>query len=109
MIESLKLTVRDTLGVPVWLVILLAGAALFLLANRIAGKPVGSAVGLLWVALAGLGWEGFEIYQHYGDKGLFAAGNDPLWQIAGRHLVDVLTMLILPGLAVVWFRSEPDR
>jgi hypothetical protein len=43
---------------------------------------------------------GCGIWAHYLQIGLFAAGNDPLWMILGRHTWDVLKLLSLPLLLV---------
>ncbi len=59
-----------------------------------------SAWGLLAPLVLGVAIESFEIWRSYGDIGLLAPGNDPLLSIAGRHGMDVLSMLALPLILV---------
>ena len=104
MLDALKSLLRDTLGLPAPLILLLVGLCVHLVANALLRRTPTGTAGLLAVALLAVLIESVEIWQHYRVGGLFAAGNDPLWQILARHSLDVATMLALPVLLVVGSR-----
>ena len=68
--------------------------------NLLLRKPLTSAGGLLAPLVLGIALESYEIWIQYKDSGLFAAGNDPLLTILGRHGLDVVAMLAIPLLLV---------
>ena len=100
MLTHLKSLIREW-GIPPWAVLLIAGLMSYLALNAVLKKPWASPWGLLAPLLLGVLIEGYEIWVHYRDIGLFAADNDPLWRILGRHSLDVLKMLALPLLLTV--------
>lgn len=102
MIEGLKSFLREQLGLPGWVVLAATGLALHLLANALWKRPVGSAAGLVAPLSAAVLIEAFEIWVRYRPIGLFAPGNDPLWQILGRHSIDVAIMLLPPVVLVTY-------
>ena len=88
-------------GIPPWTVLLIVGGLSHLALNALLKEPWTSPWGLLTPLLPGVLIEAYEIWAHYRHIGLFAASNDPLWMILGRHSVDVLIMLALPLLLVL--------
>lgn len=104
MFEALKSLLRDQLGVPPWLVMMVVGLTVHLAANALSRRPVTSPFGLLAPLLLGLAIEAVEVWRHYGQIGLFAPGNDPPWRIAVRHGRDVAAMLALPVALVLAVR-----
>jgi len=118
-LDRIKTLLRDQLGLPSWVFLAVAGLASHVAMDLVLKKPVTSALGLLAPLTLGIAIEAYEIWVHYRGVGLFAEGNDPGWQILGRHGLDVLTMLALPlGLVlaghlssrcVVLFRSLHRR
>ena len=102
MMQQLKSLIRDQLGLPPDLILVVTGCAAFLLLNLVLRKPLNSAWGLLAPLLLGFVIESYEIWVQYRDVGLLAPGNDPLVAILARHGLDVLKMLVLPGLLVAF-------
>ena len=101
MLDSIKTILRDRLGLPSWVVLAGVGLASHVALNLILKRPVTSAWGLLAPLALGIAVEAYEIWLHYRSVGLFAEGNDPVWQILGRHGLDVLCMLALPSGVVL--------
>jgi hypothetical protein len=99
MLARLKSLIHQS-GIPPWAVLLVVGGLSHLALNALLKKPWTSPWGLLAPLLLGVLIEAYEIWAHYRHIGLFAAGNDPLWMILGRHSLDVLIMLALPLLLV---------
>lgn len=101
MLERLKTILRDQLNLPPSFVLAAAGLVAHIALNALLRKPLTSASGLLAPLAIGVVLEAYEIWIQYRDVGLFAAGNDPLIVILGRHGTDVLIMLAVPVLLVV--------
>lgn len=107
MLDRIKTLLRDQLGLPSWVFLAAAGLASHVAMDLVLKKPVTSALGLLAPLTLGIAIEAYEIWVHYRGVGLFAEGNDPGWQILGRHGLDVLTMLALPlGLVLAGHLSS---
>ena len=100
MLDRIKFLFRDQLGLPTWAVLVAVGLASHVALNLVLRKPVTSTWGLLAPLTLGIAIEAYEIWLHYRHIGLLAEGNDPLWMILGRHSLDVVLMLALPGLIV---------
>ena len=100
MLDQLKRILRDQVGLPAWAVLLLGGLASHVALNVLLRKSLISAWGLLAPLTLGTVVEAYEIYVQYGDVGLLAPGNDPVWVIVARHGLDVIKMLALPTLLV---------
>lgn len=109
MIDALKTLLRDRLGLPSWAVLAVLGLAAHLALNALLRRPLASPLGLLAPLLLGIAIEAFEIWRHYRAIGLFAPGNDPLWQIGARHAGDVALMLALPLAWVLLARVNAAR
>lgn len=101
MLDHIKFVLRDQLGLPAWAVLIAVGLASHLALNALLRRPVTSAWGLLAPLALGVSVESCEIWAQYRQVGLFAAGNDPVWQIIARHGGDVAKMLALPFLLVL--------
>jgi len=101
MLDHIKFILRDQLGLPAWGVLIAVGLASHLALSALLRKPVTSSWGLLAPLALGVAVESYEIWVQYRDAGLFAEGNDPVWQIIARHGLDVATMLALPLLLVL--------
>jgi len=107
MLDQLKAVLRDKLGIPTWVVLLAVGLVAHLALNTLLRKPPSSPWGLLAPLTLGIAIEAYEIWLQYRHIGLFAEGNDPVWQILGRHGLDVLKMLALPfGLVLAGHLSS---
>lgn len=102
MLDYLKTLLRDQLGLPVWVVLMIAGCLAHVVLNAVLRKPITSAWGLLAPLIIGVTLESYEIWVQYRNIGLFAAGNDPVIAILGRHALDVLSLLAVPLLLVAF-------
>jgi len=101
MLDRIKSALRDQLGLPAWAALLVGGLVSHIVLNVLLRKPLTSAWGMLAPLTLGLVLEACEIVVQYRDVGLLAPGNDPVWIIIARHLLDVLKMLALPVLLVL--------
>jgi hypothetical protein len=100
-LQQIKSLIRDQLGLPPVVVLVVTGCVSHLLLNVLLRKPPSSAWGLLAPGVLGLALESYEIWVQYKSVGLFAPGNDPLLVILWRHGLDILKMLVGPALLVV--------
>ena len=100
MLGNVKSILRDQLGVPTWLVLVVVGCLAHALLNAALRRPLSSPWGLFGPLALGIAIEAYEIWAHYRHAGLFAPGSDPLPMILGRHSLDVLVMIALPGAFV---------
>lgn len=101
MLQELKSQLRDQLGLPPAVVLVVTGCVSHLLLNAVLRKPPSSAWGLLAPCILGLALESYEIWIQYRNIGLFAAGHDPFLVILARHGLDILKMLVGPVLLVI--------
>ena len=101
MLDRLKSALRDQLGLPAWAALLVGGLVSHIVLNVLLRKPLTSAWGILAPLTLGSVLEAYEIFAQYRDVGLLAPGNDPVWIIIARHLLDVIKMLALPVLLVL--------
>ncbi len=104
MISTIKSFLRETLALPPELVLVVAGLVSHVMLCLLLGRSPYAAWGLLGPLIFGVALEGYEIWVHYKDIGLFAPGNDSLLTILLRHGKDVLLMLSLPLLLVAMGR-----
>jgi len=100
MLQQIKTLIRDQLGLPAGVVLVITGCVSHLLLNILLRRPLTSAWGLLAPGVLGIAIESYEIWIQYRDIGLLAPGNDPLAAILFRHGLDVLKMLVGPVLIV---------
>lgn len=99
--DQLKYFFRDQLGLPPWTVLVAVGCLAHVVLNAVLRKPITSGWGLLGPLGLGVALESYEIWIQYRSAGLFAAGNDSLLAILGRHGLDVSLMLAVPLLVVL--------
>lgn len=109
MLQSIKVVLRDQLGLPPFTVLLAAGCISHLVLNALLHKSPTSAWGLLAPLFLGVALESCEIWLQYGNLGLLAPGNDPLLTILSRHGLDVATMLAVPLVLVTLGRLRSHR
>lgn len=100
MLGQLKTVIRDQLGVPPWLALVVVGCLAHVAATALLRKPLTSPWGLIAPLAVGVALESYEIWRHYRGVGLLAPGNDPLLTILGRHALDVVLVLAGPLLVV---------
>lgn len=100
MLQQIKGLIRDQLGLPPTLMLIIAGCVSHLALNLVLRKPLTSAWGLLAPLALGLALETYEIWIHYRHVGMFAPGNDPLLAILWRHGIDIVKILAAPLLLV---------
>lgn len=101
MLRDIKYIVRDQLGLPSWLVLIVAGCIAHVVLNAILRKPVTSSWGLIGPVGLGVALEWYEIWIQYRSVGLFAPGNDPLLTILSRHSIDIFLMVAGPLSIVI--------
>ena len=95
MLERLKVLLRDELGIPPLMILIVAGLLSYFLLNALLRKPLTSAWGLLAPVCCGIALESYEIWVHYKD--LDRVTESP-GSIAIRHLGDVLAVCAVPAL-----------
>jgi len=107
-IESLKDLLRVQLGIPPLVILALGGLVAHLALNMLLRKSSTSVTGLIAPLLLALCLESYEVWVHYRDVELFAAGNVPILAIIVRHSLDIAAMLMLPLLWVAagWWRGS---
>ena len=101
MLQQVKRLVRDQLGLPPSVVLIIAGLATHLALNALLRKPLTSVWGLLAPLVLGCALESYEKWVQYRVSGIFAPGNDPVISIIARHGLDIAKMLSAPLLLVV--------
>jgi hypothetical protein len=100
-LDRLKHVLTSSLGLPPVVVLTTAGLVAHILLNSLLRKSPLAAYGLIAPLCLGIGLESFEVWQQYRRVGLFAPGNDSLPLIIMRHFVDVLWLMVAPGLLVL--------
>lgn len=101
MLPQLKDFLRAQLGVYPDVIIVVAGLACFLITCLVARRPLAWAWALVPGICLALAVEAWEIWQHYGARGLTAASVRELAGIIWRHARDVLVMNLAPAVVVV--------
>lgn len=101
MLQQIKHLIRDQLGLPPSVALIIAGCIAHLALNALLRKPLTSAWGLLAPLALGCALESYEIWVQYRNTGWSAPGNDPVIFILARHGLDIATMLAAPLLLVV--------
>lgn len=110
MLIQIKDLIRNQLGIPPAMALLIAGAVLHLATNLLLRRRLTSIAGLCVTAVIAVSIEAGEIVIAYRDVGIFTPGADPLYVIVGRHMVDVILMLAIPGMLVIsGWRTRNER
>ena len=101
-LEQIKEFLKDTVGLPAFVVQIGMGLSAHVALNLLLHKPLTSAHGLLLPLILGVSIETYEIWIQYRDVGLFTPGNDPLLVILARHLGGVALVLVGPVALVIY-------
>lgn len=101
LLDTLKETLRTIIGLSPDAVLVLAGLACFLVTCLIVGRPLSWPWALLPGFCLSLILEAWEIWDHYGFRGLLESDVKGLGAIFLRHARDILLMNVGPLLIVL--------